>query len=87
MSRRFEDRHHHSGDDITVQTFDDYLLFIGDHHSDRLTGADEQMNIAFGRAGNDHLVGGAMDDDLIGGSGNDRLIGGEGSDHLVGGAG
>ncbi len=87
MSRRFEDRHHHSGDDITVQTFDDYLLFIGDRHSDRLTGADEQMNIAFGRAGNDHLVGGAMDDDLIGGSGNDRLIGGEGSDHLVGGAG
>ena len=87
MSRRFENRHHHSGDDGNTQTFDDYLLFIGDHHSDRFTGSDDRMNIAFGRDGNDRLVGGAMDDDLNGGAGNDHLIGGGGSNHLVGGAG
>lgn len=88
MSRRFQDRHHHHSVDETIaQTFDDYLLFIGDRHSDRFAGSDDQMSIAFGRAGNDRLSGGAMDDDLIGGVGNEHLVGAAGSDHIVGGAG
>ncbi|MCV0387711.1 MAG: calcium-binding protein [Nitrobacter sp.] len=87
MSIHFQDRRHHSGNDDTTQTFDDYLLFVGGHHSDRFRGSDDQMYLAVGRDGNDRLIGGAMGDDLIGGAGNDRLIGRGGSNHLVGGAG
>lgn len=58
MGMRFEDRHHHSGNDDTTLTFDDYLLFVGDHPSDRFAGLDDQMNVAFGRDGKDRLIGG-----------------------------
>jgi serralysin len=77
---------HHS-DQPTLQSFDDYQLYIGTARSNHFAGSDASMTVAFGRGGNDHLQGGAMDDDLVGGKGNDRLLGGSGADHLVGGAG
>jgi Ca2+-binding RTX toxin-like protein len=78
---------HHDWDKPTLQSFDDYQLYIGTERANHFGGPDADMTIALGRAGNDRLRGGAMDDDLIGGRGNDHLIGGAGSDHLVGGSG
>lgn len=59
-----------------IQTFDDYQLYIGDDSSNHFSGPSSDMNIAFGRGGNDQLSGASMDDDLIGGAGNDVLTGG-----------
>lgn len=78
------DHHNANRADPTVRSFDGYQLFIGNDRSDHNLGSDAKMDIAFGRAGNDHLSGGGMGDDLIGGIGNDQLIGGAGSDHLDG---
>lgn len=69
--------HHHNGHarpvDTVLQSFDDYQLYIGDQGSNQYSGVDGDMNIAFGRSGNDRLFGRSMDDDLIGGDGNDHL--------------
>lgn len=77
----------HHGDRTTLQSFDDYHLYIGTDRANHFTGSDADMTVALGRAGSDHLRGGSMDDDLIGGKGNDHLFGAAGADHLVGGAG
>ncbi|MGX9948520.1 calcium-binding protein (plasmid) [Bradyrhizobium denitrificans] len=88
MNRNFQHHGHHPGDDDTTSgMFDDYQLYIGDERPNHFSGGDAVTNIAFGRGGNDSLVGSTMGDDLIGGAGNDHLSGGAGDDHLVGGAG
>lgn len=77
----------HHGTQPTLQSFDDYQLYIGTERANHFTGSDSDMTVALGRADSDHLRGGSLDDDLIGGKGNDHLIGAAGADHLVGGAG
>lgn len=72
---------------VGSRIIDDYSLYIGNQKSNQLPGADDQMNIAFGRGGNDQLIGGAADDELVGGAGNDILLGAAGANHLVGGKG
>ena len=74
-------------DDTTFRTFGDYALFVGAGRSDRYEGSDARMDMAFGRSGNDVMIGAGMADDLIGGKGNDRLSGSMGDDHLIGGSG
>lgn len=63
------------------------ILFIGSEGDDIFVNETDIDSIAFGRGGNDRLVGGSGNDDLFGGAGNDRLYGGEGVDVLVGGGG
>lgn len=82
--------HHHGirhTDGLTYQSFDEYQLFVGNDRSNHDRESHAAMDIAFGRAGNDHLSGGGMGDDLMGGAGNDQLAGSAGADHLVGGSG
>jgi Ca2+-binding RTX toxin-like protein len=60
---------------------------IGTNGPNTITADAGKSLIAFGRDGNDNLVGGARRDLLFGGEGNDVIGGGAGNDLLFGGAG
>lgn len=83
-------KHHDEGGlkpHAVPKEFDGYQLYVGDGRSNQYAGSAGEMDVVFGRSGNDRLSGAGMGDDLIGGDGNDHLSGGAGPDHLVGGAG
>ena len=63
------------------------ILFNGSKFDDIFVNDTDIDSIAFGRGGNDRLVGGSGNDDLFGGAGNDRLYGRGGMDLLLGGDG
>jgi len=63
------------------------ILFNGSEFDDIFVNDTDIDSIAFGRGGNDRLVGGSGNDDLFGGAGNDRLYGRGGMDLLLGGDG
>jgi len=60
------------------------ILFNGSEFDDIFVNDTDIDSIAFGRGGNDRLVGGSGNDDLFGGAGNDRLYGRGGVDLLLG---
>jgi len=66
------------------------ILFIGSPLADFFNAGSlrsKEQVVAFGRGGNDRLIGGSGNDTLSGEAGNDTLSGGLGSDTLRGGLG
>ncbi|WP_197527586.1 G8 domain-containing protein [Posidoniimonas polymericola] len=63
------------------------IVFYGGAGDDRFGNDTSLPSIAYGRGGDDTLVGGSVKDYLIGGDGNDLLQGGAGDDRLEGGQG
>ena len=59
----------------------------GTDTGEQIAGPTGQALTAWGRGGNDTMLGGALDDVLEGGLGNDSLVGGAGKDSLTGGDG
>ncbi|MFZ6049903.1 peroxidase family protein [Pseudomonas sp. CR3202] len=74
-----------AGHDAVSTSLSVYAL--GANVEDLFYGGSGNLNLAFGNALDNTIVGGAGQDGLIGGGGNDFLVGGAGSDIFVFGAG
>ena len=69
-----------TGSAIGTDTLNSVEAAQGSSFDDFITLGNAVGGFAFGRAGNDSLVGGTADDGFWGGSGNDTLVGGAGFD-------